>query len=370
VDLTHVQHNYQVLRQFLKDSGSPETVCSAVVKANAYGAGALPVAGALYEEKCRDFFVADYDEALRLRPSVPEGRIFVFSGIVPGSSELFAEQGLIPTLLHKEQILDWQKEAQRRGHKLPAVLHIDTGMSRTGLMGADIDWLLDHREILEAFDLQFIMSHLACSCDRSAAFNEVQLERFRVFLKHFPGAKASFVASEGVAFGKSYHFDMVRPGKFLLGLGELVLSKLKPVIHVYSRVLEVVEVVPGQSIGYEGAYTFEHRGRVASLGIGYADGISRALGNRGTVKINGKYAPMVGRVSMDCVSVDITEIEGVAPGDWATLVNEDLSPERLAKYTGTISREFCCLLGQRPYRLYRKKEGYDIYTPFGKCCAP
>jgi alanine racemase len=232
-------------------------------------------------------------------------------------------------------------------------------------MAQDIAWLLENKDILEAFDMQFIMSHLACSCDRSAMFNEIQLERFRTFLHHFPSVPASFVASEGIAFGRSYHFDIVRPGKFLLGLGELGLAELKPVVRIYSRVLEVMNVAPGQSIGYEGFYTFEHQGTVASLGIGYADGISRALGNRGCVKIKGKYAPIIGRISMDCVSIDITGIDGVIPGDWATLVDEDISLERIAKYTGTISREVCCLLGARPYRLYRKGEDYEVYSSFG-----
>ncbi|MDR0662029.1 MAG: alanine racemase, partial [Holosporales bacterium] len=333
IDLGIIQDNYRVLQKFLKDSESPQTICGGVVKANAYGAGILLVGEALVATGCPDFFVADVDEALRLHTVVPKGRIFVFSGILPGSAALFSEQGFIPILLHREQILDWYKEAQRLGRKLPTVLHIDTGMSRTGLIGKDIDWLFENKELLTAFSLQFLLSHLSCSSDRSALFNDIQRRRLLSFRQYFPTVPVSFAASEGIALGKAYHFDSVRPGKFLLGLGELVIPGLRPAIRIYGRVLEVADVALGQSIGYGGSYTFEHPGRIAILGIGYADGIPRAIGNRGAVKIKGQSALMVGYVSMDYTSVDITEIKGeIRPGDWAVLVDKDLSMESMAQY--------------------------------------
>ncbi|MDR2412176.1 MAG: alanine racemase [Holosporales bacterium] len=367
IDLWIVQDNYHILQKFLKDSGSSQTICGSVVKANAYGAGVLSVGKTLVAAGCHDFFVADIDEALHLRAVVPEGRIFVFSGVLPESTALFSEQGFIPILLHREQILDWHKEAQHLGQKLPAVLHIDTGMSRTGLMGKDIDWLLENRELLAAFSLQYLLSHLSCSSDRSAPFNDIQRKRFLSFRQYFPTVPASFAASEGITLGKAYHFDSVRPGKFLLGLGEPIIPGLRPAIRVYGRVLEVADVALGQSVGYEGSYTFKHPGRVAVLGIGYADGIPRATGNRGVVKIKGQSALITGYVSMDYTSVDITEVkEEVRPGDWAILVDENLSMENMAQYVGTISRETCCTLGARPYRLYRCGETYTVHPPFSK----
>ncbi|MDR2417093.1 MAG: alanine racemase [Holosporales bacterium] len=370
IDLACVQHNYCALQKLLKDSGSLQTRCGSVVKANAYGTGAVPVAGALSKIGCQDFFVADCDEGIHLRVHLKNEQIYVFSGVVANTAPLFVEYNLIPVLLHKEQILYWHNEAQRLERKLPAVVHVDTGMSRSGLMAKDIEWLLDNKSVLDAFDLRFIMSHLACSCDRSALFNEIQLERFRALLAHFPKVQASFVASEGIAFGRTYHFDLVRPGKFLLGLGYSEYASLKPVIRIYGRVLEVMDVEPGQSIGYEGFYTFERHGQAASLGIGYADGIARSLGNRGSVKIKGKYAPIVGRISMDCVSIDIAGIDDVKPGDWATLVDENISLEHIAQYTGTISREVSCLLGARPYRLYHTGENtYEVCPSFGMRCS-
>jgi alanine racemase len=324
------------------------------------------MARALRAMECQDFFVADCNEGLRLRPHLQNERIYVFSGVPANVAPIFIEHNLIPTLLHKEQVLYWHDEARRLGKKLPAVIHVDTGMSRSGLMAKDVKWLLSNKDILEAFDVHFIMSHLACSCDRSAVFNEIQLKRFCNLLAYFPGVPASFVGSEGMTFGSAYHFDVVRPGKFLLGLGDVELTPFKPVVRIYGRVIEVMDVVPGQSVGYEGFYTFDHHGKAASLGIGYADGIARALGNRGSVKINGEYAPIIGRISMDCVSIDITKINGVAPGDWATLVDEDLSLENIAQYTGTISREVCCLLGARPYRIYNTgEETYEVCPSFG-----
>ena len=204
------------------------------------------------------------------------------------------------------------------------------------------------------------MSHLACSELQTHPLNAQQLAAFQRVRQRFPAIPASLANSGGILLGSDYHCDLVRPGKALLGVGTVVAPALglKPSVQIYTQVLQVRDIPAGYSVGYDATYISKTTTRLATLMMGYADGILRAFTNKGVVYIAGVAAPIVGRVSMDLVTVDATHVpeEFIYPGAWAEVVGEHISADDQASSGGTISREIYTNLGERYHRIYKGKK--------------
>jgi alanine racemase len=354
VDLDALAANYAHIRTL-----APGAEVGGVVKANAYGHGLLPVGRALAAAGCKTFFVADAVEGAALRAVLPDAVIYLTNGLTPASGPVSRAHNLRPCLGSLAEIEAWRCEAKLAGRALPAALHFDTGLSRLGLDSAETARLLADRHLLAGIDVTLAMSHLACSDEPEHPLNALQLGRFRKIRAAFPSIPASFANTAGVLLGPDYHFDIVRPGYGLYGGTpvEGLPNPFRPVVRAEARVLHIREVPAGEAAGYGATWTADGARRLAVLSAGYADGYFRALASAkggGRVHIGGHYAPVAGRVSMDLLIVDVTDIpEGaVRRGDLAELIGAHVSLDEVAARAGTIGYEVLTSLGERYKRLY------------------
>ncbi|MBY0292290.1 MAG: alanine racemase [Alphaproteobacteria bacterium] len=351
IDTQAIARNYRTLHAML-----PQSTCAAVLKADAYGFGAKTIAPFLMHEGCRAFFVAHLEEGLSLRTVLKKPFIYVLSGFLPNTADFFVENALIPILNDFEMLKSWAKEAQNRKRKLSCALHIDTGMRRSGFDQKDLAKLLDSLDLLTGLDIHFVMSHLVSSQDNTHPYNEQQKTLFDSLRQHFPMTKASLADTGGIYLGESYHYDLVRPGKGIFGLFAPPKDSpvLQPCVKLLGRILQIRTAYTGESIGYGATYTLTRESKLATLGVGFADGYDRRFSNHSYVEIQGFKAPVVGNISMDYTVVDVTNIpESLCHvGGWAEFANESLTLDKLAHSIGTISRELSTGFGQRLYRVY------------------
>jgi len=331
--------------------------CAAVVKANAYGTGIEKAAGALAKAGCNSFFVATPAEAEKLRNILGSAVIYVLDGLMPGFGRFFAAHDLRPVLGSIEEIEEWGKFCANLEPPPAAAIHIDTGMNRLGLEAADVEKLAKRADLLSGLNISLVMSHLACGDTPEHRKNPEQLAAFEKLRRLLPKAPASFANSAGIFLGSPYHFDLVRPGIALYG-GEAVTGAANPmrrVIRIEAQIAQIRDISPGTSIGYGAAYICKAPSRIATLPIGYADGILRNCGESGAhVCVSGHPAPIVGRISMDLITIDVT---GISPqiahrGAWVELVGRHYSVDDLARHAGTIGYEILTSLGNRYERVY------------------
>ena len=352
IDLGAVRRNY---RRLLARLGG--VACAGVVKADGYGLGAERVAPALWAEGCRIFFVATLGEALRLRPAVPEGTVCCLNGLPAGTEEVFVRHGIVPVLNALEQIARWRTHGGKLGRMLPAILHVDTGMYRLGLGDDEWHWVLETPGVLDGIDWLYVISHLAVADEPEHPMNALQLARFREVRRHLPRRmKASLANSSGIFLGPDYHFDLGRPGIALYG-GRPDAAGPGPMecpIRVEGRILQVRTVPAGASVGYGAAWVAERESRIATVGAGYADGYLRSLSGRGVVALGGRTCPVVGRVSMDLITVDVTDVPPVEaiPGAFVEVLGPAVTPDAAADAAGTIGYELLTSLGRRYVRHY------------------
>lgn len=355
IDLDALQANWLALSALV---GPAE--CAAVVKADAYGLGASEVIPALALAGCRTFFVATPEEARSARLLAPEARLFLLDGLFPGAGDLLLAADVIPVLSNVADVEEWAATAARAGRKLPAALQIDSGLNRLGLSGTDVKWVAGKPELLKAFDLKLVLSHLACADDPAHPHNAKQRTAFNKRRGMLPPAPASLAASDGLMLGAAYHFDLVRPGYALYG-GQAFQggpTPVKPVVTVRARVLQVRTLKAGETVGYSATWQASRPSRVAIIAAGYADGFARTLSaasgkKGGSVMVAGERVPVIGRVSMDLITVDITDVKGdVERGDLVTLVGPGLTLETIGKSAGTIGYEVLTRLGTRFIRRY------------------
>ncbi len=325
--------------------------CAAVVKADAYGLGMQPVAEALADAGCASFWVATLDEAVALRALLPRVRIAVLSDQVePNIRELTAHR-LTPVLNHPGAVAAWTRWAAPAA----AWLHLDTGMHRLGLSPAE--WLALSVETPDwrAAGIGGLMSHYACADEREHRLNVVQRDR-AVTAAQTARLRLSLGNSSGIFLGSDFRGDVVRPGMALYGLNPTPYTEnpMRPVVTLEVQVLQVRAVAPdGGTVGYGASATASPGQVLATVGLGYADGLHRALSNRGRLYFNGAAAPMVGRVSMDSVMVDVSHLtREPAPGDWAEVIGPNQSADALADMAGTIGYEVLTSLGARYARTY------------------
>ena len=356
VDLAAVRANYGILRDRL---GGIE--CAAVVKADGYGLGAAEVAPALAQAGARWFFVAHLDEAIALRRVLPPPiRIAVLNGLWPGIEDEFVAHDLLPVLNDTGQIALWRAHGGRAGRPLPAIVHVDTGMSRLGLAADEQAALARDPSAAAGIAPVLMMSHLACADEPGHALNATQLERFRRARRLFPEAPASLAASSGIFLGPDYHFDLGRPGVALYGVNPTPdrPNPMRPVVRLEARILQVRQIDRGESVGYGAAHRASKVTKVATVPIGYADGFVRSSSCRGHFLLNGEPAPILGRVSMDLITLDVTDFAeaDVRPGTPVVAIGDARTLDAVAAEAGTIGYEFLTGLGGRYHRVYRDSD--------------
>jgi len=345
IDLAAIRANYSLLKSRLG-----RTTCAAVVKADGYGLGAALVARTLAGEGCRTFFVAHLSEAIALRPAVPDAEIIVLHGPTPGAEPLFQANAIIPVLNSLEQVAGYRAFAAAMSATLPALLQLDSGMSRFGLTEDELEALLDDGDAFTGIDLRFVMSHLACADDAAHPANAAQLACFRRMLLRFPGVPASLAASSGIFLGPDYHFDLVRPGAALYGVAPQggVANPLSPVVQLHGRVMQTRQVPVGAGVGYGHTEVAERPMRLATVAVGYADGFLRSGSSRAQAWLNGKRLAVVGRVSMDSIILDVTDFPGeIGVGTLVELIGEHHDIDAAARAAGTIGYELLTSLGSR-----------------------
>jgi len=349
IDLSAIKHNYRQILSILK----PGAEIATVLKANAYGLGFIEVAQALSQEGCRNFFVSNSIEAVNAREHIKDGHIYTLNGLLEGTEDLFIEHNLTPSLIEKEQVLRWVAHAKKLGRKLPAIIHIDTGICREGLEFSTFHEFVD-KGIFDALDIQYLMSHLACANQPENPMNGEQLQKFKDALALMPGTKGCFANSGGISFGHDYHFDMVRPGLSLYGYYPTI-PNLKPAVKVSGRILSFRDVEKGAKVGYDSSYVCAKKTRLALLGLGYGDDIIRALSNISQFTLKGNLVPVVGNISMDLITIDVTDVPDnmMRVGGWVEIFHSTQSLLELAKVANTNPRELLVRLGRRYHRIYR-----------------
>lgn len=351
VDLGAIRDNYRLL------AGMNKGACAAVMKADAYGLGMEQVAPALALEGCKVFFTAHLDEGIRLRQLVPEDcAIYVLHGPPPGTSRDFFQYDLRPVLNDPAQLQEWRALARTLGRELAAAIQFDTGMSRMGIAPADLAALSARADWLEGVRPTLVMSHLACADEACHAMNEAQRRRFDELRALFPGVPASLANSSGIFLGPAYHYDLLRPGAALYGINPQPgnPNPLKQAVSLHARVVQVRSVRDGDVVGYGAHHAVSGERRIATVAVGYADGWFRSLSGRGFAFVDGVKVPVVGRVSMDSMGLDVTGIapERVAPGAEVELMGASHTVDEVAALAGTIGYEVLTRLGSRFHRRY------------------
>ena len=356
IDLSAIQDNWRALAARVRPAE-----CGAVVKADAYGLGAERVIPALVRAGCRSFFVATPQEAAQARQLAAAPNIYVLDGLLPGAGDALIEAAAIPVLSDIEAVRDWVALASARKVRLPAALQLDSGLNRLGLGEADVMALAADTELFTWLELKLVMSHLACADDPEDAKNDAQLGAFRQLAARILPAPLSLAASDGLMLGPNFHFDLVRPGYALYG-GQAFkggATPVRPVVRVEARVLQVRDVSDGESVGYSATFRAKGPRRIATIAAGYADGLFRQLSagdgeTGGQVSINGHLAPIAGRVSMDLITVDVTDVPGAPAkrGDLVCLIGRDIPIEAVGAAAGTIGYEVLTSLGRRFHRVY------------------
>ena len=352
INLAALRNNYRLLRSML---GAAD--CGAAVKADAYGLGALRVSEALVQEGCRHLFVAHLEEAIALRANIPESvAIYVMHGSPIGYEAEFLEHRCIPVLNNTEQILAWRALAFSKQMPLPAIIQLDTGMSRMGLSGAEVAaWSADP-DFIRGIQLQYVMSHLACAEDQQDPMNAQQLALFNRLRTSLPKCGASLANSSGIFLGPQFHFDLARPGAALYGIAPVAgqANPMQAVAHLQGKIIQTREIAAGTGVGYSLTWRSKQPSRIATVAVGYADGWLRALSNRGVVHIDGIAAAMVGNVSMDTMTIDVSHIapEKLIPGTLVDLISVENTVDQVAAKAGTIGYEILTSLGLRYQREY------------------
>lgn len=344
INLANVLDNYLTLKTLC-----PKTEAAAVVKDNAYSLGAKEVAKILYEKgNCSTFFVAHGVEGAEIAPIVKNAKIYVLQGIGEDSLEFFEKYRLIPVITSIEMFKYWEN------HKIAGIkpaIYIETGLNRLGFRECD----LPNLSADDCKEFGLVMSHLACADENAHFMNQHQLDKFiELKTKYFPNLPASLSASDGAFLGKDYHFDMVRLGAAMYGINTAPYrpNQMKSVVNVKAPVLQISSLEKGEFVGYGATYRAADKRKIAIISIGYGDGIPRSLSNIGKVYFttNGQVneARIIGKVSMDNIICDVTNIANLRVGDYAIIVDEHYTLDDIGRDAGTIGYEVLSRLGKNP----------------------
>jgi alanine racemase len=356
IDLAAIEANWRALvRELLT------VECAAVVKANAYGLGLEPVAATLAKAGCKTFFVADMAEARSVRSRTADATIYVLDGFTTDWSGAFMEINARPVINSTTELAEWDAFVSAHSWRGGAALHIDTGMRRLGI-SPDEAAALAPRAQTENHGIALVMSHLACADTPDHPLNATQIKLFRELRMLYSGIPASLANSSGIFLGDTAHYDLARPGAALYGVNPTPgkPNPMQSVVELTGRILQIRNVARDETVGYGATWTARRPTRVAVVALGYADGLLRAGGGSddrpgGSAIVAGQRCPIVGRISMDLICVDITDVPAgaVHRGDHATLVGSEIGVDDAAAAAGTIGYEILTRLGPRCHLVYR-----------------
>lgn len=362
VDLDAVAANWHLLCERARPAG-----CAAVVKADAYGLGAAHVVPVLAAAGCRTFFVATPMEGIAVRrilgdAAVRDAVVYVLAGAPAGAEALFVRHGLRPVLNGRADVDAWAAHARSEGAgPAPAALHVDTGMARLGLPADELAALIADPAPLAAFPLALVMSHFACADEPGHPMNARQRDAFRAAVARLPAAPTSLANSAGLFLGPDFRGDVVRPGIALYGGAPTAgaANPMRPVVRLDARILQRREIDRNSTVGYGASYRARRVSRIATVAVGYADGFLRSLSNAGRAVIGGRDVPIVGRVSMDLITLDVTDVaeEASRPGAVVQLIGPERPVDTIAAEAGTIAYEILTALGSRYHRVYLGADG-------------
>jgi alanine racemase len=356
IDLAAVEANWKRLAGI-----TLPVECAAVVKGDGYGCGLEPVTARLNKAGCRTFFVADVAEGRRVRALAPDATVYVFNGLLPSTGPALANANLQPVINSPTELAEWDAFVATSGWRGGAALHIDTGMNRLGLT-VEEGVAIAARAKSESHGFTLVMSHFACADEPAHPMNDKQIRLFRELCILYRGIPSSLANSSGMFLGGMVHCDLVRPGAALYGVNPTPGRKnpMRPVVELKGRIVQVRHANKGESVGYGATFTTTRPSRLAIVAVGYADGYARAAGAAkgkppAEVIIAGQHCPLVGRISMDLLAADVTDLpEGSARrGDFATLIGGHIGVDELAAAAGTIGYEVLTSLGRRYHRIYR-----------------
>jgi alanine racemase len=363
IDLDALVANWQFLAQ-----KSLPAQTSAVVKADAYGLGIVHVVPALWQAGCRTFFVALAEEGLRVRAVAPDARVFVLNGFFSEAFAVYQESDLIPVLGSLHELDVWRGLNAKQKDKLPFALHVDTGMNRLGVtLDEALAFAADKRNEKPVL----LMTHLATADDQAHALNDKQIQSFQTLRAAFSGVESSIANSPGIFHSGVGEYELSRPGVAMYG-GEPFsgdANPMRPVVTLEARIVQIRTGRKGETVGYGATAMLGRDTRIAVCSVGYADGYLRSASGsgvplRGTVPnggegyVAGRKIPVLGRITMDLTSFDITDlpVDAVGPGDYIELFGQNISLDDAARAAGTIGYELLTSLGTRYHRRYLKSE--------------
>jgi alanine racemase len=370
VDLDAIVANWRKL-----EKTAVPAECAGVVKANAYGCGAEQVARALAGAGCKTFFVANLDEARVVRAAAPSAALYSLGGFFANTGDAYAKIDCRPVIGDLNELAEWDVFCRRSGWSGGAAIHIDTGMNRLGLTISEAQGIIPR---INAGDhgITLVMSHLVSAEQLNSSVNARQLTAFREIASLFSGVPASLANSSGIFLGPQFQFDLVRPGAALYGVNPTpeADNPMRPVVDLKARIVQIRNIDRGETVGYGGTWTARRPTRLAIIAAGYADGYFRAAsandGTRGAeVVVAGKRCSIAGRISMDLIAVDVTDLDknAVRRGHMVTLIGEGITVDELAHHCGTIGYEVLTSLGRRFARVYK---GGNAEAPAEPPAAP
>ena len=336
-------YNFNILSKKARKS-----ITGATIKADAYGLGVIPIFKILYNNKCRHFFFATLEEALYLRKKNLKGNFYVLNGLENNKFSIFNKYKIIPILNSKEELQELKNSNLINRCKIG--IFVETGLNRLGINKEEII------NIKNKLNIEILISHLASSNEIRNNYNQKQNKIFKSYFSLFKKIKyKSLVSSMGILLGKNFHYDMIRPGISLYGghYDSKLRNIIKPVIKLKAKVLQIKEVNKNQFIGYNQTYKTTTKIKVAVLGIGYADGLSRILSNQGMVMYKKNIFKIIGRISMDSIIVNISDYKKpINKGEYFEIINEKNNIEKNAKKCRTISNEILTSISKRVKRVY------------------
>ncbi len=349
IDLNAIAINYRILQQ----QASPDCLIAGVCKADAYGLGVLPVTKTLTKLHCPHFFVATLDEALDIRAHDTQTPIAVLGGVMTHEEKTYIKHNITPVLNTPLDIENWQRAAKNVQTRLTSILHIDTGMNRLGLSVEEVQNL---DNALEGLNVRYVMSHFACADDKDSIHTGQQHQAFKTLTASLGIAQKSLANSSGLFRDAAYHYDMARPGYALYGGNPTpeTTNPMQNVVTLKSRILQIRDCKKGEFIGYGASHVFEKDTRTATIACGYADGFFRNHSNKAFVYYKGQPCAVLGRVSMDMITIDINHIKGQQPqqNDTVEILGPHQGVDDLAQSAGTIGYEILTSLGRRYKRIY------------------
>jgi alanine racemase len=348
IDLEAIAANWRTLA---RAHGAP---AAAVVKADAYGLGAARVAPYLQAAGVTHFFVAQLAEGVALRPCLPGAFIGVLNGFAAAESLVYLEHRLVPALGSLHEVAAYRRLAAGHGRLLPAMLHIDTGMRRLGLSPSELARLGDEPDLLGGISWAYAMTHLVSAEAPEDDLNRLQLQSFQAACAMLPPMQRSLANSSGIFLGPAFRSDLARPGAALYGINPTPgrPNPVLPVLRLTAPVLQVRDVAPGETVGYNATWAARRTTRVATVAFGYADGYHRAASNRAAACFDAARLPLIGRVSMDLITFDATDVPALVPGDQVELIGPSIPPDEVAQWTGSNGYEVLTSLGHRAERRY------------------